>query len=328
MFDYNEFYTNYEKADSCEKSKLMEQLKVNLYFNYNVFFQADRDSASDFLCYFFGVLDEFIKRYDKTRGNFFSYLFIIIRSEFKNFKKPLEDVAHFMKIIENDTECKKSVAFANAGYRYSASDKKSMFYLAESQVDYKCENVAKLNKAIARSYNSSHIFTRKQKIIERILLCRYAKKLGENKVLGLCELFNIDKSEILEKLAVIEEKTDHYKKKLNRFEGRVSKFYYQMRGCDKVLQKLDTSNMYYEKYLKRQKSYKKSWELNNARLRKADYLPSYRLICQVLDLHHTTALRYIKKFNLAVKEICGEEFEKDASPTNMKLASHFNAGQS
>lgn len=308
MFDYNKFYDDYEKADKREKTKLMGQLKVNLYFNYSVFFQADRDIASDFLCHFFGVLDEFVQKYDKTRGKFFSYLFIIIKREFQKFKKPINDTAMFMEFIEKDTEYTKNKVFATADYRYSVNDKKSIFYVAETQVDYNSENTKKLNNIINRSYSSSHILTRKQKIIERILLCRYGKKLGEKKLMGLCEFFDLDKSEVLQNIAAIDEKTYYQKKELNKFKGRVSKFYYQMRGCDKILRKLDANNLCYEKYLKKHKSYKKSWELNKARLFQADSPPSYRLICEVLDLHQTTVLRYMKKFKSAIEEICGDEF--------------------
>ncbi|MEL3907594.1 MAG: hypothetical protein P1P64_01090 [Treponemataceae bacterium] len=296
MFDYNAFYEKYEIADACQKKKLVDELMVVLYFNYKVFFKSDRDTASDFFSVFFEKLDELIKAYDKKRGRFFYYLYIVVKTEFYKFKKARDEKKAYMKTVENTAKLNQEKVFNPLSYAYSFDDTKNSFYTGEPNIHYESESVKKLNKIIDRVYSNIRYTIREEKTIEQILIYRYADILGHEKVSKLCDFFGVDKEKVFGNLVYIEDCCQARKKIMETFDNKVSKFYFKMCYNKKRLKYLSSSNYDYSKCLKLSKSYTRSWKLNRKLLAQISPLTNYKIISQVMDLTYGSIGRYMQKF--------------------------------
>lgn len=302
MFDYNDFYNEYEVADSCKREKLIEELKVVLYFNYKVFFKTDRDSASDFFCVFFDKLVDAIKTYDKKRGSFFYYFYTVVKTEFCKFKKMCDEKNAYMKTVNKEVEFNQEKVFDPLSYAYSSDDKKNIFYTGEPSIQYNGKNVKQLTDVLDKTYANICYKVRKSKTLERLLIYRYANVLGEGKVSKLCDFFGLDKEEVFGNIIDINDSCRTRKQVIKCLNRKISKFYLKMRHSKKKLEYLCPDDYDYCKCLRLNKSYRKSWLLNRKMLAKISPLPSYKAISEVMDLDYGTTARYMRKISNVVEK--------------------------
>jgi hypothetical protein len=87
MLDYDKFYDDYCVADCNEKAKLLEQLKVVLFFGYDDVYAFDDAVKLDFLTEFFTRLEHILNCYRRGEVSFARYFSQAFTAEFEVFGK-------------------------------------------------------------------------------------------------------------------------------------------------------------------------------------------------------------------------------------------------
>lgn len=309
MFNYQKFYDQYSTADRDEKARLLGQLKVTLYFNYGVFFKADVDMASDFLCEFFPQLEEIIERYKPEKASFFNFFRLVIRQRFFRFQRTVKKETHLKKILEIENH-----QMEYGRYDIAVKD----YMLGESDIDYNGENIEKVNEVLKRSYFRSRQNGRQDKAIEKLLLCRAAHQLGDEKVVKLCDFWKLDKNEILRYVSAVNKKNGTKFQRNKEFEARVGSLYYKMKLKEFELECLrdETDNENYRLVLEKYNRNKKSWHANTKHLHAYSTVPSYSNICSTLRLSPIFVARKLQRFSQSYREV----FENDESALKSKTS--------
>ncbi|MEL3908320.1 MAG: hypothetical protein P1P64_04830 [Treponemataceae bacterium] len=90
MYDYQSFYEGYVSAEKLEKGKLLEQLKVGIYFDCKNLIGIKGSEASDFLQNIFAKSETLISEYRGASKDFFADLKDFLEKELDKFKTALE----------------------------------------------------------------------------------------------------------------------------------------------------------------------------------------------------------------------------------------------
>lgn len=300
MFNYQKFYEQYACAEDDKKEQLLEQLKVTLYFNYSVFFKADTDSAADFFCEFFPIIPDVIRRYNPDKAGFFSFLYIVIRQKFFNFKNKSKEKYKLQTVIENEETHSNLHAYET---------KQDCYAFSEPNIDYAGDNVKKLNRVIEQSYKGTRKSTLENKLLEKLLICRAANLLGESKVIKLCELFEIDKDEMLNHLGRVNSKNEIKHEQKKSLERRVGSLYFKMKLHQNELKKHQDENLRenYKYILEKYQNKQRAWNANTERLCAYSTLPTYTNICDVLKVNRNAVSRKLRTFNKCYQKIYENE---------------------
>ena len=87
MLDYDKFYEDYCVADCAEKAKLLEQLKVALFFSYDEVYAFDKVVKLNFWTDLFTRLEHILDRYRRGEVSFAKYFSRSFKAEFETFVK-------------------------------------------------------------------------------------------------------------------------------------------------------------------------------------------------------------------------------------------------
>lgn len=91
MFDYNDFYKKYKVAKTSEKKKLLEQLKIVLFFNLCDFLKCSEKEKIHFLTNFYPKLETALEKYQVGSLSFTEYFSQIIFYTYQELSQTKND---------------------------------------------------------------------------------------------------------------------------------------------------------------------------------------------------------------------------------------------
>lgn len=312
MFDYNDFYNRYSSSKKDQREKLLGELKVALYFDYRIFFKADRDTASDFYCVFFKDLKPIVEKFQSTRASFFTYLVSSVRNNFYNFQKKKNLKNKLVKLIEDEVKKSNLVAenFIEQYYK-NLLNNMPQTAVAESTIQYgNIRKQKKLKSIINRAYDSSHITSREKRIVEKLLICKHAWNLPEHKIIHLCYVLDLEVISTLEIIAHIRELMEKRLKTQRVLENKINGYFCKKKLSEKLLKDVSPESYDFNFYKSKKQKNEKYLKNSTKKFLQKSMQPSATAISEVLGLSYPTIQRWLKRISLAVKEIEKREKER------------------
>ena len=301
MFDYNKFYDEYKQASIQEQEKLLDQLKVVMYFNYKVFFKTDTDTAYDFFCYFFEhKLKLIVSNYSDDRTCFFGYFQYMVKMYFYSFLVK-KDRKRMYEYYGEDTTAQDGIMYDDYDIPHNLD-----CIAAETQLEYNAEAVTTLKNILQKCYHHSHKVSVVSKHIEQMLLLKYGLTLGEEKLYTLCSILGLDYKKLFMQVDKLSEKMQQRQCKIRKLEQTVGMQYCRLKVRSHIANELAMGKVEKEAKSIKVKRTKRYWK--NACKKYLDYsvLPSNSLVADCLNIHRVRVHRDIKKIRHVVTGLLGE----------------------
>lgn len=311
MFNFNKFYAVYAAAPQSKKVRLLEELKVALYFNYRIFFDTDQDTASDFFCEFFDKVPLYIDRFQPSKAKFFTYLLFILQKSFSAFKTRRARTLRLQGFwtdktnqsitdsVPDDDLSEKFYEWYDQQYMLNNSGAEAA--CDTSVLYHNTNNFKKLQDVIELAYYHTPAASRKGKYVEKILLLKYACFFSENIFLKLCELLELDTVVALEKLAYIKERMQGRFEKHQALEQRINGYFCKARISRNILSKLNPESYGYEYYSRKKDSYEKYLKQNTEKFLQHNMTPNCTIISETLGLKYSRVRNCLSRISAAIK---------------------------